>query len=106
MKKEQTLGESRVRVTFNPCNKDLVYWIKHAAAHLIDICEDCKQDVVAGSAGHHATQAQRNEAVRLWNIAQTEIETAAMYCVKAATSPLAGCPPNKDTDKNFERSEK
>lgn len=63
-----TIGETRVRVQFNPNNNDLVYQIKQKTAELINLCEELK-----------------SKDPRLASIAQTEYESAAMWAVKAAT---------------------
>lgn len=66
---EQTVGEYRVRTTFNPSEKTIVDQVKQKTAELINLCEDLK-----------AYDA------RLASIAQTEYESAAMWAVKAATA--------------------
>jgi hypothetical protein len=66
-----TLGEDRVRVKFNPSSDNLVDQIKQATARLIDLCDEHKN----GDA----------EAIRLWALAMTHYEDAAMWAVKAAT---------------------
>jgi hypothetical protein len=69
-----TLGQRRVRVSFNPSEDKLVATIKRRSADLIDICEDVKR--IEGSP----------EAVRCAELAQTAYEEAAMWAVKAATA--------------------
>ena len=66
-----TLGEQRVRLDFNPNGDTMVGDIKEQVARLIDIMEDLKQEGKDG-----------------WTcvVAQTELETACMWAVKAATS--------------------
>jgi hypothetical protein len=64
-----SIGESRVRTTFNPSNDSVVDQIKQKTAELINLCEDLK-----GKDG------------RLASLAQTEYESAAMWAVKAATA--------------------
>jgi hypothetical protein len=78
-----TKGEYRVGITFNPSNDDMVGKIKRAAADLIDLIEgipgvQTRMDDVHG-----------REVSRLKALAQTEIESAAMWAVKAATKPAA-----------------
>jgi hypothetical protein len=68
-----TIGENRVRTKFNPSANTLVDQIKQKSAELIDMCQ---RD--AGSI--------RSEEARLWALAQTAYEQAAMWAVKAATS--------------------
>ncbi len=68
-----TIGEDRVRTKFNPSDNSLVSQIKQKSAELIDLCEEHKRAV--GSA----------EILRLWSLAQTHYEDAAMWAVKAAT---------------------
>ncbi len=73
-----TRGEYRVGITFNPSNDDMVGKIKRAAADLIDLIE-----TITTSGGGD----QYNEVTRLKLLAQTEVESAAMWAVKAATKP-------------------
>jgi hypothetical protein len=70
-----TLGESRVRVTFNPSADDLVSQIKQKTAELIDLCAKGIDVNAHGTAESH----------RLWSLAMTHYEDAAMWAVKAAT---------------------
>lgn len=66
---ELSIGEARVRTTFNPSNNGLVDQIKQKSAELINLCETLK--VKDG---------------RLASLAQTSYEEAAMWAVKAATA--------------------
>lgn len=72
-----TKGEYRVGIDFNPSGDDMVGQIKRKAADLIDIIEsiDAHKD------------GPNTEVMRLKALAQTEIESAAMWAVKAATKP-------------------
>lgn len=70
---EVTLGTKRVRIQFNPGKVDNVYKIKKLAANFIDLLEDLRSEV------------KDQEAQRCISLAQTEIETASMYGVKAVT---------------------
>lgn len=72
-----TKGEYRVGITFNPSNDDMVGKIKRAAADLIDLIESVEADSM-----NPVRDAERG---RLKALAQTEIESAAMWAVKAAT---------------------
>lgn len=74
-----TKGEYRVGITFNPSNDDMVGNIKRQAAALIDLIES----IPSGSA-EWGVDAER---ARLKALAQTEVESAAMWAVKAATKP-------------------
>lgn len=67
-----TLGEYRVGMTFNPGGSPKVYDIKLAAAALIDYLEACKANAFS-------------EQIRLLCLAQTHVEDAAMWGVKAIT---------------------
>lgn len=66
---EQTIGEQRVRASFNPSSDSTVDHIKLKTAELIDLCQTLKplDD-------------------RLASLAQTAYEEAAMWAVKAATT--------------------
>ena len=69
----KTIGESRVRTSFNPGNNDKVQNIKERFAHLINDLENERDD------------EPRSEKNRCISLAQTELETACMYAVKAVT---------------------
>lgn len=75
--RENTVGESRVRHSFNPSANPTVDAIKQQTAALIDLCEWMKT---------HITPAQNSEQIRLCALAQTAYEEAAMWAVKAATA--------------------
>lgn len=64
-----SLGEDRVRVTFNPSAQGEVDQLKQKTAELIDLCEDLK-----------------SKDGRLASLAQTAYEEAVMWAVKAATA--------------------
>jgi hypothetical protein len=72
-----SLGEDRVRTKFNPSDDSLVSQIKQKSAELIDLCEKHK----TGPGGKESA-----EVLRLWALAQTHYEDAAMWAVKAATT--------------------
>lgn len=72
-----TLGEERVRISFNPAANADVEDIKRRAADCIDWCEGRKQRD-PGTVGNP-------EVNRLLSLAQTHFEDAAMWAVKAAT---------------------
>jgi hypothetical protein len=71
-----TKGEYRVGVSFNPSGTSVVDEIKRKAAELIDLVETITTD---------GETDQYIEVCRLKALAQTDIETAAMHAVKAAT---------------------
>lgn len=72
-----TKGEYRVGINFNPSNNDAVGNIKRQAADLIDLIESIPGDAVRDLRG--------SEVGRLKALAQTHVEDAAMWAVKAAT---------------------
>ena len=72
----QTKGEYRVGISFNPSGDDKVSQIKRQAADLIDLIDTIPSD---------RDSEEGNERGRLKALAQTEIESAAMWAVKAAT---------------------
>lgn len=71
VKPSLTIGEQRVRTSFNPSFDSAVDQIKQKSAELINICEQLKQS---------------GKDARTASIAQTAYEEAAMWAVKAATS--------------------
>ncbi len=66
---DQTLGQKRVRASFNPAQDSKVDDIKQRTADLIDECERLKA-----------------KDPRLAALAQTAYEEACMWAVKAATA--------------------
>jgi hypothetical protein len=64
-----SIGEDRVRLSFNPSANEEVETIKRKVAELIDLCETLKQ-----------------KDGRLASLAQTAFEEGAMWAVKAATA--------------------
>lgn len=77
-----TKGEYRVGINFNPSKDDLVAQIKRKAADLIDLIETIP--------GSEVRDLRGNEVARLKSLAQTDVEAAAMWAVKAATKPATG----------------
>lgn len=67
---ELTLGEKRVKTSFNATGSEIVDKVKFSTAELINFCEDLRG---TGS----------SEKQRLVSLAQTKYEEAAMYAVKA-----------------------
>jgi hypothetical protein len=82
-----TLGEQRVRTTFNPSNESVVDRIKQKSAELIDLLQAERNDEVSKTYDKtpEQLQAQSGEKLRLISLAQTAYEEAAMWAVKAAT---------------------
>ena len=74
-----TRGEYRVGVSFNPSGNDIVHQIKQQSADLIDLIESIP--------GAEMRDIRGSEVGRLKALAQTHIEDAAMWAVKAATKP-------------------
>jgi hypothetical protein len=74
-----TRGEYRVGINFNPSADDMVGKIKRQAADLIDLIETIP--------GAEMRDLRGSEVGRLKALAQTHIEDAAMWAVKAATKP-------------------
>jgi hypothetical protein len=67
-----TEGEYRVGVNFNPSNNPMVDEIKNRAAELIELLNPISAD-------------RNHPGARCASIAMTEIESAAMWAVKAVT---------------------
>lgn len=77
-----TKGEYRVGIAFNPSGDDVVGKIKRASADLIDLIEAIDADSM--------DPLRDVERKRLKSLAQTHIEDAAMWGVKAATKQPMG----------------
>lgn len=73
--KEVSIGEFRVRTEFNPSKDDTVSAIKQKAAELINLISQ-----IPDGSDHCASIG------RLKSLAMTEVESAAMWGVKAATA--------------------
>ncbi len=69
-----TVGEDRVRVEFNPSKASDVDTIKQHTAKLIDLCHAMSDKTTDPEVG------------RLFSLAMTHYEDAAMWAVKGATS--------------------
>lgn len=82
-----TLGEQRVRTTFNPSNESVVDKIKQKSAELINLLQTLRNDEVSKTYDKtpEQLQDQSGEKLRLISLAQTIYEEAAMWAVKAAT---------------------
>ena len=76
-----SIGEDRVRVTFNPSAVGLVDQLKQKTAELIDLCESMR-----GPHDDYGVTSTPAETSRLISLAQTAYEEAAMWAVKAATA--------------------
>lgn len=84
----QTLGERRVRTSFNPSNNSSVDVVKQNTAELINILEAHRSDEVSKTYGEtpEVKQSVSGEKLRLIALAQTAYEEAAMWAVKALTA--------------------
>jgi len=86
-----TKGEYKVGINFNPSQDDVVGRIKRLAADFIDLVEsleelNSKKDLTDENTNVLFTQMI--EKRRLKALAMTDIESAAMWAVKAATKGL------------------
>jgi hypothetical protein len=81
-----TKGEYRVGINFNPSNDDTVGKIKRQAADLIDLIDE----IPSLGAETEEQLVRAAEVARLKALAQTHVEDAAMWAVKAATKPPMG----------------
>lgn len=83
----QTLGEKRVRISFNINNDAIVNKIKQKSADLIDFLNAIRNDEVSKTYDKtpQELQDQSGEKLRLISLAQTKYEEAAMWAIKAAT---------------------
>jgi len=88
-KQELTLGQQRVGVNFNPSQKEEVVKVKETCAFLIDYLQGYKNSISVLPENQILNPKEFNEkyaeTFRAIAIAQTEIEGAAMWAVKAVT---------------------
>ena len=73
MSETKSLGEARVRTSFNPSDDSKVQHIKERCAELINYIND-------------NVESKDGEVGRLKSLALTGIEEGAMWAVKAATA--------------------
>lgn len=71
--RELTFGEKAVGLSFDPQNSPKVQELKEQAAAFIDTCNDLREE------------STDNEVKRMCAVAITELQTAQMWAVKAAT---------------------
>ena len=74
MMEHGSLGAARVRESFNPSKDSMVDKIKRHTANLIDLCDEGRN------------KGSDSEEGRLWSLAMTAYEEAAMWATKAATA--------------------
>lgn len=84
---EKTLGEKRIRTSFNVSGNDAVAKIKNKTAELIDDLQAIKNDEVSKTyeLSEEALIQISGEKLRLIALAQTAYEEAAFWSVKALT---------------------
>ena len=78
-----TLGETIVRADFNASRTDAVANLKNGFARLIDLVDSITLRTDEGDAPAPESEA---ELARVKALAINNLETAAMYAVKAATT--------------------
>ena len=82
-----TFGEERVGVNFNPSQKEEVAKVKETCAFLIDYINAYKNGIAVDPVNQMLSPMEFNEkyaeTFRLISIAQTTIEEASMWAVKA-----------------------
>ncbi len=85
---EQTFGQKRVRVSFNPSADSIVDQIKQKTAELIDLCQNLKAEEASRTYSETPEKKQEvsGEVFRVIALAQTEYESACHWAVKAATA--------------------
>ena len=84
---EKTLGEKRIRTSFNVSGNDAVAKIKNKTAELIDDLQAIKNDEVSKTyeLSEEALKDISGEKLRLIALAQTAYKEAAFWSVKALT---------------------
>lgn len=84
---EKTLGEKRIRTSFNVSGNDAVAKIKNKTAELIDDLQAIKNDEVSKTSenSEDVMKLLSGEKLRLIALAQTAYEEAAFWSVKALT---------------------
>ncbi len=85
---EKTIGEQRVRTSFNVSGDGIVDQIKRKSAELIDLCQAMRNDEAVAVPGESREDfhARAGEKLRLVSLAQTAYEEGSMWAVKAATA--------------------
>jgi hypothetical protein len=75
----KSIGESRVRVDFNPSDISTVGLVKKKTAELIDLLQHMRDSEMSENTSN------ASEIVRLISLSQTAYEEAGMWAVKAIT---------------------
>lgn len=85
---EKTIGEQRIRISFNVSGDSIVDQIKRKSAELVDMLQAMRNDEASKTYDQspEAMKALSGEKFRLISLAQTTYEEAAMWAVKAATA--------------------
>jgi len=84
--KNQTLGEKRVHLSFNPSSDSKIDQFKKMMAEAIDFCNS--EIVPMINDVNHPNNIESGEINRCLNIAMTHLETAQMFGVKAIAKNL------------------
>ncbi len=83
---EKTYGEKMVRSGFNPSESEDVKKLKEAAAAFIDLIREVRDRASLKRDATDNGAADELVTISRWTaIACTDVETACMYAVKAAT---------------------
>ena len=84
---EKTLGEKRIRTSFNVSGNDAVAKFKNKTAELIDDLQSIKNDEVSKTyeLSEEALKYISGEKLRLIALAQTAYEESTFWSVKALT---------------------
>lgn len=84
---EKTLGEKRIRTSFNVSGSDAVIKFKNKTAELIDDLQAIKNDEVSKTyeLPEETLKDISGEKLRLIALAQTAYEESCMWAVKALT---------------------
>lgn len=84
-----TLGERRMRITYNSEDESEVYKVKEGAANLIDYLEAKKNDFASKfyDMDEQSFKAISADFFREVSLAQTEVEKSTYFVVKALTNP-------------------
>lgn len=86
----KTIGELKVRTTFNPSNDSIIDQIKQKSAELINLIDSLNMSNTPGELPEYSEGG--DELVQEFNYCKYEsikdIETGCMFAVKAATIKL------------------
>lgn len=88
-KEDQTAGQKRVRVSFNPSALPIVEIIKQQLATVMDTLDEYGKQAIANTTNIDSKQAEKGDFLREVATAKTALQEASMWAVASVTNDFA-----------------